>query len=61
MAYHLIEHRKKFAGRRVLELGAGALGIAGIALAVASDAAEVVLTVKSCEEYERDFSVPDCQ
>ena len=24
-------------------------------------AAEVVLTVKSCEEYERDFSVPDCQ
>ena len=24
-------------------------------------AAEGVLTVKSCEEYERDFSVPDCQ
>ena len=44
MAYHLIDNRRKFAGRRVLELGAGALGIAGIALAVASDAAEIVLT-----------------
>lgn len=44
LAYYCLKHRDLFAGKRVLELGAGMAGLAGFAVAGCSEALEVAIT-----------------